>query len=80
MEVKNFTLSIVVMNRPGVLSRVVGLFTKRGYNIDSLYVSALAEDNSMSRIIMTSSGNDAIREQIIKQLEKLFDVQEAKLI
>ncbi|GHV13096.1 hypothetical protein FACS1894219_07340 [Clostridia bacterium] len=41
MEIKNFTLSIVVMNKPGVLARVVMLFSKRGFNIDSLYVSTL---------------------------------------
>ncbi|GHU34025.1 hypothetical protein FACS1894105_00080 [Clostridia bacterium] len=80
MEIKNFTLSIVVMNKPGVLARVVMLFSKRGFNIDSLYVSTLAEDSCKSRIIMTSSGDDTIRGQIIRQLLKLFDVREAKLI
>jgi acetolactate synthase-1/3 small subunit len=80
MEIKNFTLSIIVMNKPGVLARVVMLFAKRGFNIDSLYVSTLAEDASMSRIIMTSSGNDSVCEQIIRQLLKLFDVREVKLI
>jgi len=80
MEIKGFTLSIIVNNRYGVLTRVAGLFSKRGFNIDSLYVNALAEDTTFSRIIMTSSGDDATREQIVKQLNKLHDVQEAKLI
>jgi acetolactate synthase I/III small subunit len=80
MDIKGFTLSIIVNNRYGVLTRVAGLFSKRGFNIDSLYVNALAEDTAFSRIIMTSSGDDATREQIIKQLNKLHDVQEAKLI
>ncbi len=80
MEVKGFTLSIIVNNRYGVLTRVAGLFSKRGFNIDSLYVNALAENTGFSRIIMTSSGDDATREQIVKQLNKLHDVQEAKLI
>lgn len=80
MEIKKFTLSIIVMNKFGVLHRISGLFSKRGYNIDSLTVNVMPEDERMSRIIMTSSGDDATREQIIKQLEKLFDVKEVKLI
>ncbi|MDR0859391.1 MAG: acetolactate synthase small subunit [Oscillospiraceae bacterium] len=80
MEIKNFTLSIIVTNKAGVLSRVIGLFSKRGYNIDTLYVGPKVEDSRHSRIIMTSSGDDATREQIIKQLRKIFDVQEVKLI
>lgn len=80
MEIRKFTLSIIVMNKFGVLHRISGLFSKRGYNIDSLTVNVMPEDERMSRIIMTSSGDDATREQIIKQLEKLFDVKEVKLI
>ena len=79
MECK-FTLSIIVVNKFGVLARVAGLFSKRGYNIDSLTVGVMPEDGEHSRIIMTSSGDDATREQIIKQLEKLHDVREVKLI
>ncbi len=80
MEIKKFTLSIIVMNKFGVLQRVAGLFSKRGYNIDSLQVGVMPENNEMSRIIMTSSGDDATREQIVKQLEKLYDVIEVKMI
>jgi acetolactate synthase-1/3 small subunit len=80
MEISRFTLSIIVYNKFGVLARVAGLFSKRGYNIDSLNVNVTVEDESLSRIIMTSSGDDATREQIIKQLEKLHDVKEVKLI
>ncbi|MDR1629007.1 MAG: acetolactate synthase small subunit [Oscillospiraceae bacterium] len=80
MEIRKFTLSIIVMNKFGVLHRISGLFSKRGYNIDSLTVNVMPEDERMSRIIMTSSGDDATREQIIKQLEKLHDVKEVKLI
>ena len=79
-EVHNFTLSIIVANRAGALSRVTGLFSRRGYNIDTLTVSPMVEDPTNSRIIMTSSGDDATRTQIIKQLDKLFDVKEVKLI
>jgi acetolactate synthase-1/3 small subunit len=80
MEVKGFTLSIVVTNRAGVLVRVAGLFSKRGYNIESLHVDATAENSAYSRIIMTSEGNDATKIQIVKQLEKLYDVKEVKII
>jgi len=80
MEVKGFTLSIIVANKFGVLARVAGLFCKRGYNIDSLHVDAMTEDNNFSRIIMTSKGDVATKLQIIKQLGKLHDVQEVKLI
>jgi len=80
MEVKGFTLSIIVANRPGVLLRVVSLFAKRGYNIDNLYVSAMAENNAFSRIIMTSSGDDATKVQIGKQLKKLHDIKEVNFI
>ncbi len=75
-----FTLSIIVYNKFGVLARVAGLFSKRGYNIDSLYVSAMTEDEDFSRIIMTSQGNEATKLQIIKQLKKLQDVKEVKII
>ena len=80
MDIKKFTLSIIVVNKFGVLARVAGLFSKRGYNIDSLTVNVMPEDERLSRIIMTSSGNDATREQIVKQLEKLYDVREVKVI
>ncbi|NLG10183.1 MAG: acetolactate synthase small subunit [Coriobacteriaceae bacterium] len=80
LSVENFTLSIIVANRAGALSRVTGLFSRRGYNIDTLTVSPMVEDVTMSRIIMTSSGDEATRKQIIKQLDKLFDVKEVKLI
>lgn len=80
MEIRKFTLSIIVANKFGVLTRVSGLFSKRGYNIDSLTVNVMPENETLSRIIMTSSGDDATREQIIRQLEKLHDVKEVKLI
>ena len=80
MEIKGFTLSIIVSNRFGVLTRVSGLFSKRGYNIDSLHVDAMTEDNNFSRIIMTSRGDVATKLQIVKQLGKLHDVKEVKII
>lgn len=66
-------LSVLMENEPGALSRVVGLFAQRGYNIDSLTV-APTEDQSLSRLTLTTHGNEKIIEQITKQLNKLIDV------
>ncbi len=60
-------------NEAGALSRVSGLFSARGYNIESLSV-APTEDHSLSRMTIVTSGSDEIIEQIIKQLNKLIDV------
>lgn len=66
-------ISILVENEFGALSRIAGLFTARGYNIESLAV-APTDDPSLSRITLVTNGNDQIIEQIIKQLNKLLDV------
>jgi acetolactate synthase I/III small subunit len=66
-------LSVLLENEPGALSRVVGLFSARGYNIDSLVV-APTEDESMSRMTITTHGSDDVIEQITKQLNKLIEV------
>ena len=68
-----FTLSVLVENRFGVLARVAGLFSARGFNIDSLAV-AETEDPSMSRITMVVDADRKTLEQIKKQLNKLIDV------
>jgi acetolactate synthase I/III small subunit len=68
-------LSILVENRFGELCRVVGLFSGRGYNIDSLCV-APTPDPALSKIILTTSGSDQIMEQILKQVGKLVRVCE----
>ena len=65
--------SILVDNRPGVLARVVGLVSRRGFNIDSLSV-APTENPDLSRIIMEVTGDDVALEQITKQLHKLVNV------
>jgi len=70
---KPHTLSILVENKPGVLSRVAGLFTRRGYNIESLAVGT-CEEPDMSRITVVSTGDDDAIEQIKKQLNKLIEV------
>ncbi len=66
-------ISILLENEAGALSRVAGLFSARGYNIESLTV-APTEDSSMSRMTIVTSGSDDIIEQITKQLNKLIDV------
>ncbi|GKX31096.1 acetolactate synthase small subunit [Vallitalea longa] len=66
-------LSVLVTNHSGVLSRVAGLFSRRGYNIDSLSVG-VTENPEFSRMTIVARGNDLIIEQITKQLNKLVDV------
>ena len=66
-------ISLLMENEAGALSRVSGLFSARGYNIESLSV-APTEDQSLSRMTIVTSGSDQIIEQIIKQLNKLIDV------
>ena len=67
------TVALLMENQPGALSRVVGLFSQRGYNIESLIVAA-TEDPTLSRLTMTTSGDQKVIEQITKQLNKLIDV------
>lgn len=66
-------ISVLMENAPGALSRVVGLFSQRGYNIESLTV-APTEDETLSRLTMTTIGDDHKIEQITKHLNKLLDV------
>lgn len=73
MEDKRYILSIQVDNEPGVLARVAGLFSGRGYNIESLCVAETL-DPQVSRITMVTTGDTAIVEQIKKQLFKLINV------
>ncbi|MDO5403161.1 MAG: acetolactate synthase small subunit [Eubacteriales bacterium] len=69
--------SILVENSAGVLSRVAGLFSRRGYNIDSLTVG-VTNDPKISRMTVTVTGDDDVLEQIEKQLSKLIDVIDIK--
>ena len=66
-------IAILMENQPGALSRVVGLFSQRGYNIDSLSV-APTQDPTLSRLTMTTSENPEIINQILRQLYKFVDV------
>ena len=66
-------ISILMENEPGALSRVIGLFSQRGYNIETLSV-APTEDSTLSRLTLTTFGNDLKIEQITKHLNKLIEV------
>ena len=77
IQEKAHSISLMVANRPGVLVRISLVFSRRGYNIDSLVVSPTLDPN-FSRMNIVARGNPTILEQIIKQLEKLVDVVQAK--
>ncbi len=66
------TLSVLVENKPGVLARVSGLFSRRGFNIDSLAVG-VTENPEISRMTIVVEGDDRVLEQVTKQLNKLID-------
>jgi acetolactate synthase-1/3 small subunit len=71
------TISVLVENKFGVLTRIAGLFSGRGYNIDTLNVAPTA-DLTASRMTIVTRGDDATLEQIVKQLNKLADVMEVQ--
>lgn len=73
-DVMSRTLSVVVDNEPGVLARVIGLFTARGYNIDSLTVTETEHEKHVSRITIVTRGTPAVIEQIKHQLERMVPV------
>jgi acetolactate synthase-1/3 small subunit len=70
---KRHTISVLVENHPGVLARIAGLFSGRGFNIESLSVGE-TEDPTASRMTVVVRGDDLILEQVTKQLNKLVDV------
>ena len=73
-NIETHTLSVLVDNEPGVLARVVGMFSGRGYNIESLTVAEVAHETHLSRITIVTSGTPEIIEQIRHQLERLVPV------
>jgi len=73
MSEQKHIISLVVQNKAGVLARIVGLFSSRGYNIDSLAVGE-TETPELSRITLVTGGDDSVIEQIRKQLNRLIDV------
>ena len=72
LEMKK-VIALLMENQPGALSRVVGLFSQRGYNIETLVV-APTSDPTLSRLTMSTEGDEKVVEQITKQLDKLIDV------
>ncbi|WP_221792697.1 acetolactate synthase small subunit [Aquisediminimonas sediminicola] len=73
-ETERHTLSVTVDNEAGVLARIAGMFTARGYNIDSLTVADVTEDDSISRITIVTTGTPAVIEQVVAQLDRLINV------
>ncbi|MDI9435016.1 MAG: acetolactate synthase small subunit [Euryarchaeota archaeon] len=72
-ELRSHIISAIVMHRPGVLQRVAGLFTRRGFNIDSITVGP-SEQEGLARMTIISTGDDKVLEQITKQLNKIIEV------
>jgi acetolactate synthase-1/3 small subunit len=68
------TLAIMVDNEPGILARIAGLFTARGYNIESLTVSDVTADKAVSRITIVTTASDHVMEQVLAQLDRLIPV------
>ena len=76
---KQRVFSLLVENEAGVLSRIAGLFSRRGYNIDSLTVG-VTENPSLSRMTVAASGEEDVLDQIEKQLSKLIDVKSIEVL
>ncbi len=76
---KRFVIAVYVENKYGVLTRVTGMFMRKGFNIDSLTVGE-TDNPEYSRITITLSGDDYAREQLINQLKKLHNVKKVKLL
>jgi len=72
------TMAVLVDNEPGVLARVIGLFSGRGYNIESLTVTEVDKEKSLSRINLVTSGTPQVLEQIKAQLDRLVPVHEVR--
>lgn len=77
-EVRHYTVGVLVANEPGVLSRVSGLFSRRGFNIESLAVGP-TQDRTISRITLVVNGDEAHIEQLVQQLYKLISVQKVQV-
>ncbi len=77
-KIERHTLSVLVDNEPGVLARVIGLFSGRGYNIESLTVSVVDKKQHKSRITLVTTGTPMVIEQIKKLLQKLVPIHSVK--
>ena len=78
-ELEKFAVELTVANHYGVLNRITGLYARRGYNIDSLYVNE-TENPELSRMLIVSRGDAYVRTQVVNQLSKLYDVMEVVLL
>ncbi len=76
---ERYVISILVANHAGVLSRVSGMFTRRGFNIDTLTVGE-TESPEFSRITISMHGDKSVCDQIVRQLEKMYDVKKVKVM
>ncbi len=76
---ERFAVSMIVNNRFGVLDRIAGLYSKRCYNIDSIS-AGITEDPNYTRITIMSIGDEYMKEQVVRQLEKLIDVKQVVLL
>ena len=73
-EIKKYAIGLLVSNKSGVMTRITGLFTRRGYNIESI-TGCATEENEISRLTIILNGDEYTLYQLIKQLDKLEDVQ-----
>ncbi len=78
-QMEHFEIAILVENESGALSRISGMFTRRGFNIHSLTVGE-TEDPCFSRMTISAEGDETTRRQIVKQLAKLYNVKELKVM
>jgi acetolactate synthase-1/3 small subunit len=76
---EKFIIAVYVENKTGVLTRVAGMFTRRGFNIDTLTVGE-TERSEYSRITITMNGDEYVREQIVNQLKKLYVVKRVEVL
>lgn len=72
--IERHTLSVTVDNEFGVLARIAGMFSARGYNIESLTVADISQDDAVSRITIVTTGTPAVIEQVVAQLDRLVPV------
>ena len=79
MENNKFVIAVYVDNKAGVLTRVTAMFTRRGFNIDALTVGE-TEHSQYSRITISMSGDDYVKEQLINQLKKLYVVKKVEVL
>ncbi len=76
---ENFTVELLVSNCCGVLGRIASVYSRRGHNIDSLHVDE-TESLGLSRMLIASKGDEYARTQIVRQLSKLYDIRDVKLL